>query len=205
VAAPAGNRARAPAHAAGGFGGVDPVREAPASAVGEFEVPLGANLADIFGQGRHAMAPRGIQPAVGMFGAGAGAGMFSGASPLEGLFGGASLTPTKFEERHQQPPQNQNVLQPMQQHRQEAQTRARGFDAQQRQQQRQQAQMLPTDVEFQVSDGEGEPVVAVDAHAGFRYFRIIQTGTNSSGSHQLSCAGLELYGVLTEDENSYDL
>lgn len=34
-------------------------------------------------------------------------------------------------------------------------------------------------------------------HDGFRYFRILQTGINSSGNHCLFCAGIELYGKLT--------
>jgi hypothetical protein len=34
---------------------------------------------------------------------------------------------------------------------------------------------------------------------GFRHFRIIQTGMNSWGSDRLWCAGIELYGVLTEN------
>ena len=29
---------------------------------------------------------------------------------------------------------------------------------------------------------------------GFRYFRVIQVGTNSSGSNNLALSGLELYG-----------
>ena len=33
---------------------------------------------------------------------------------------------------------------------------------------------------------------------GFQHFRIIQTGTNSSGSNLLMCAGIELYGLFTE-------
>ena len=32
--------------------------------------------------------------------------------------------------------------------------------------------------------------------AGFRFFRIIQTGKNSNGRHVLCCAGIELYGTL---------
>ena len=40
----------------------------------------------------------------------------------------------------------------------------------------------------------------VDAGAqAFRHFRILQTGANSSGSQHLMCAGIELYGVLTEE------
>jgi hypothetical protein len=33
----------------------------------------------------------------------------------------------------------------------------------------------------------------------FRHFRILQTGPNSSGDNHLMCAGIELYGVLTDD------
>ena len=35
---------------------------------------------------------------------------------------------------------------------------------------------------------------------GFRYFRIIQTGKNSSGSHNLALSGLELYGQVVSGE-----
>ena len=31
---------------------------------------------------------------------------------------------------------------------------------------------------------------------GYRYFRILQTGKNSSGKNRLSCSGFELYGIL---------
>ena len=31
--------------------------------------------------------------------------------------------------------------------------------------------------------------------SSFRYFRIQQTGPNSSGHHHLMCAGIELYGL----------
>jgi hypothetical protein len=34
---------------------------------------------------------------------------------------------------------------------------------------------------------------------GFQHFRIIQTGTNSSGHNHLMCAGIELYGLFTEE------
>ncbi len=50
-----------------------------------------------------------------------------------------------------------------------------------------------------------EPIVAawpLDAEAvagrSFRHFRILQTGPNSNGNHYLMCAGIELYGVLTD-------
>ena len=38
----------------------------------------------------------------------------------------------------------------------------------------------------------------VDAGAkAFRHFRILQTGVNSSNTHHLMCAGIELYGRAT--------
>jgi len=36
------------------------------------------------------------------------------------------------------------------------------------------------------------------AGRSFRHFRIVQTGPNSSGDSYLMCAGIELYGVLTD-------
>ncbi len=36
------------------------------------------------------------------------------------------------------------------------------------------------------------------AGCSFRHFRIFQTGSNSSGANYLLCAGIELYGVLTD-------
>jgi hypothetical protein len=36
------------------------------------------------------------------------------------------------------------------------------------------------------------------AGRSFRHFRIVQTGPNSSGDCYLLCAGIELYGVLTD-------
>jgi len=40
---------------------------------------------------------------------------------------------------------------------------------------------------------------AVDEHRNaFRYFRILQTGKNSSGRHGICLSGIELYGVLVE-------
>ena len=36
------------------------------------------------------------------------------------------------------------------------------------------------------------------AAGGFRHFRIIQTGKDSSGYDHLMCAGIELYGLFTE-------
>jgi hypothetical protein len=39
---------------------------------------------------------------------------------------------------------------------------------------------------------------AIGSH-GFRHFRIIQTGKNSDDNDTLRCAGIELYGVLTEE------
>jgi hypothetical protein len=44
---------------------------------------------------------------------------------------------------------------------------------------------------FGVSDWAVEGV-----EEAYRYFRIVQTGPNSWGTHSLSCRGLELYGVL---------
>ncbi len=35
-----------------------------------------------------------------------------------------------------------------------------------------------------------------DVATAYRHFRIYQTGKNSSGYDHLSCAGIELYGVL---------
>ena len=32
----------------------------------------------------------------------------------------------------------------------------------------------------------------------FRHFRIVQTGPNAVGDHQLTCAGIELYGTLRQ-------
>ena len=40
---------------------------------------------------------------------------------------------------------------------------------------------------------------AVEGAAPFRFFRIHQHGPNSSGHQYLMCAGIELYGLLTED------
>jgi hypothetical protein len=37
----------------------------------------------------------------------------------------------------------------------------------------------------------------------FRHFRIIQTGKNSGGYDFLNCAGIELYGTLTEKQKPY--
>ena len=34
------------------------------------------------------------------------------------------------------------------------------------------------------------------ATEAFRHFRILQTGNNSSGSQNLMCAGIELYGTF---------
>jgi hypothetical protein len=36
------------------------------------------------------------------------------------------------------------------------------------------------------------------AGCSFRHFRIVQTGANSTGRNYLLCAGIELYGVLTD-------
>ena len=33
----------------------------------------------------------------------------------------------------------------------------------------------------------------------FRFFRVVQTGLNSQGGHYLYCAGLELYGLLSDN------
>jgi hypothetical protein len=41
--------------------------------------------------------------------------------------------------------------------------------------------------------GSGRPT-------SYRHFRILQTGANSSNSHHLMCAGIELYGTLEEEE-----
>ena len=40
---------------------------------------------------------------------------------------------------------------------------------------------------------------AVEGAAPFRFFRIHQHGPESSGHHYMMCAGIELYGVLTEE------
>ena len=40
------------------------------------------------------------------------------------------------------------------------------------------------------------PIEAAADGASYRYFRIFQTGNNSSGSDSLRCAGIELYGLL---------
>ena len=40
---------------------------------------------------------------------------------------------------------------------------------------------------------------AVEGAAPFRFFRIHQHGPNSYGDQYLLCAGIELYGLLTED------
>jgi hypothetical protein len=45
--------------------------------------------------------------------------------------------------------------------------------------------------------GDAAGAGAAGSH-GFRHFRIIQTGKNSLGYDSLSCAGIELYGVLCE-------
>ncbi len=39
---------------------------------------------------------------------------------------------------------------------------------------------------------------AAVAGRSFRHFRIVQTGSNSSNHNTLMCAGIELYGVLTD-------
>jgi hypothetical protein len=39
---------------------------------------------------------------------------------------------------------------------------------------------------------------AAVAGRSFRHFRIVQTGPNSAGTNHLMCAGIELYGVLTD-------
>jgi hypothetical protein len=36
----------------------------------------------------------------------------------------------------------------------------------------------------------------LDGQEAYRYFRVLQTGLNSHGSHRMYCAGLELYGAL---------
>ena len=49
--------------------------------------------------------------------------------------------------------------------------------------------------------GIGSSVAAwpVEQSAGFfRHFRILQTGYNSSETHHLACAGIELYGTFRE-------
>ena len=40
---------------------------------------------------------------------------------------------------------------------------------------------------------------AVEGAAPFRFFRVHQHGPNSNGHQHLLCAGIELYGLLTED------
>ena len=40
---------------------------------------------------------------------------------------------------------------------------------------------------------------AVEGAAPFRFFRIRQHGPNSANHQFLVCAGIELYGLLTED------
>ena len=44
------------------------------------------------------------------------------------------------------------------------------------------------------------PIQAPGAATGtpYRYFRILQTGKNADGYDNLWCAGIELYGLLTE-------
>ena len=40
---------------------------------------------------------------------------------------------------------------------------------------------------------------AMEGAAPFRFFRIHQHAANAQGAHHLLCAGIELYGVLTEE------
>ena len=50
----------------------------------------------------------------------------------------------------------------------------------------------PVEAAAAAGEGEGEGGAA----GYYRYFRVRQTGTNSSGGHNLMCAGMELYGTL---------
>ncbi len=48
-------------------------------------------------------------------------------------------------------------------------------------------------------DDEPNPYVG-----GFRYFRIVQVGKNSSGSDNLTLSGLEIYGRVTQNQNAWE-
>jgi hypothetical protein len=50
----------------------------------------------------------------------------------------------------------------------------------------------PTTAGAAAADADGSP--------GFRHFRIILTGKNSSGEGFLVCAGIELYGLFIVEE-----
>ena len=39
---------------------------------------------------------------------------------------------------------------------------------------------------------------------GFRYFRIVQVGKNSSGSDNLTLSGLEIYGRVTQNTAAWE-
>ena len=56
------------------------------------------------------------------------------------------------------------------------------------------------DNDASIEHGKGGFVAAwaVEGAAPFRFFRIHQHGPNSSGHQYLLCAGIELYGLLTE-------
>ena len=40
------------------------------------------------------------------------------------------------------------------------------------------------------------PVAHSPSSPAFRYFRVIQTGANTSGNHRLYCRGFDIYGFL---------
>ena len=46
------------------------------------------------------------------------------------------------------------------------------------------------------------PVTSEVKLSGFRFFRILQTGLNSYGAHNIMCGGLELYGELYQSSSS---
>jgi hypothetical protein len=48
-------------------------------------------------------------------------------------------------------------------------------------------------------DDEPNPYVG-----GFRYFRVVQVGKNSSGSDNLTLSGFEIYGRVTQNQSAWE-
>ncbi len=53
-----------------------------------------------------------------------------------------------------------------------------------------------TAIDLPMQEADWAIAAAVVGGRFFRHFRVLQTGPNSNGYHDLSCAGIELYGVL---------
>lgn len=48
-----------------------------------------------------------------------------------------------------------------------------------------------------------ENISAQDRHRGFKYFRLVQIGTNFGGGFTMGLSGLEVYG-LSNDANNWE-